>query len=186
MNRLLATAVVSAVIAGVMMYFFKPQDPAPSVDVSIESIQRVAELATIRFNEAVLYPYKKPKKFMEWKNAKLLVLAKGAIVGRVDLKKATMERDDEARTVTIRFAKDAVIVSNPEVKKLEVITLANPNIFHRLNDEDRNTATKNAMGLLKSEAEKGGIREMTKAEAKTVLAAFVSELGYSAEVEFAE
>jgi hypothetical protein len=186
MARLLVTAVLAALVAATLMYFFKPQEPAPRVDVSIESIQRVAELATIRFNEAVMYPYKKPKKFLEWKNAKLLVLAKGTVVGRVDLKKASMERDEEARTVTIRFAKDAVIVSDPEIKKLEVITLANPNIFHPLNDDDRNKATKNAMGLLKSTAIDGGIREMTKDEAVTVLSAFVSELGYTAEVVFAK
>jgi hypothetical protein len=186
MTRLLAVAAITAVIVAAAMYFLAPEDSERHVDVSIESIQRVAELATIRFNEAVLYPYKQPKKKMQLIVGELLVLAKGSIVGRVDLKKASMERDDEARTVTIRFAKGAVLISDPEVTKLETITIKKGGVFHPIKDEHRNEATKNAMGLLKSAAEDAGIRQMTIAEAKTVLSAFVREFGYTASVEFAE
>lgn len=184
-NIITIVIAVAVGVGGMSLYSFFTDDTAES-KVTVNSIKKIAELATIEYNMSVIKEQTKKKKFIEWKDARFLVLLTGKIKGSVDLNKADVKIDKENRKVDIRFNKDAVKVSNPEIgpDDIRIITISDPNIFHKLNDKDRNKGQKEAIRLLRQSALDKGIVDQTKTQAKYVLENFLAALDYKSSITF--
>jgi hypothetical protein len=154
--------------------------------VTVNSIKKIAELATIEYNMSIIEEQTKKKKFLEWKEARFLVLLTGVIKGSVDLNQADVNIDKEAKKVTIAFKKNAVNISNPEIGPgdIKIITVSDPNVFHKINDADRNKAQAAAIKLLRKAALDKGIVNQTKSQAKTVIENFLAALGFQSVISF--
>ena len=185
-NKIL-TVVVAVFIGVAAMYVYeKTIGNVSESHVTVNSIKKIAELATIEYNMSVIREVTKKKKFLQWKEAKFLVLLTRKIKGSVDLNKSKMDIDKENKTVDIVFNKGAVRVSNPEIgpDDIKIVTVSNPNLFHKINDKDRNGAQKKAIKMLRDEAKKKGIVQQTKNEAKVIITGFLSALGYKSTIKF--
>lgn len=108
------------------------------------------------------------------------------ITGSVDLNQADIDIDKEQKKVSINFRKGSVKISNPQIgpKDIQIITIDDPNIFHKLNDKDRNKGSAAAIALLRDTALKNGIEKKTRDEAKTVIENFLEALGYQSAITF--
>lgn len=186
MNKIF-TIVVAVFIGMAAMYAYgKTIGGSSESHVTVNSIKKIAELATIEYNMSVIREVTKEKKFLQLKEAKFLVLLTGKIKGSVDLNKSNIDIDKENKTVAITFKKGAVGVSNPEIgpDDIKIITVSNPNVINKINDKDRNSAQKAAITMLRNEARKKGIEKQTRAEAKTVISGFLTALGYKTSIKF--
>lgn len=154
--------------------------------VTVNSIKKIAELATIEYTMSVIKEQTKKKKFLEWKEARFLVLLTGKIKGSVDLNQADVKIDKENKKVSITFKPGAVKVSNPEIgpDDIKIITVSDPNILHKINDKDRNKGQAQAIALLRKTALDKGIVAQTKNQAKVVIENFLSALGYQSAILF--
>jgi len=154
--------------------------------VTVNSIKKIAELATIEYTMSVIEEQTKKKKFLEWKTARFLVLVTGKVKGSVDLNMADVNIDKQNRKVSITFKTDAVKVSYPEIapEDIKIITVDDPNIFHKINDKDRNKGTAAAISLLRETAMRKGIVAQTKNQARQVIENFLAALGYQSVIKF--
>ncbi len=167
--------------------------------VTIESVKDVARLATIKAHVATDTMWEKPKPAkedlvtrligkLEWKKARLMVLASAIVEGQVDLDKAkiTVSPSPEDRWLKVTFPPGSVQIRDPQLAPgdLSCLTVDNPNPAHPITGADRDTATAEALRNLKREALNMGIVEQTMAETATVLQGFLASLGYRAEVKF--
>ena len=186
---IIVLVVVVAIVAGGFVYLLT-RDSGGKTDiiVNVEDIKRIAQLATVEYHISTYLFREKGKKIYEWLSAKFFVFVKGKVKGSVDLDQAVIEvsPDPKNRMVKITFKKGAVLVSDPEIapEDIKIITCANPNIFHKISDADRNRAVKDVIALLKKTAIDDGIMNKTKAQAKLVLATFLQPLGYASQIEF--
>lgn len=182
------TVFIAAVLIGIgaMYAYSNMADMGSQTRVTVNSIKKIAELATIEYTMSVIREQTKKKKFMEWKDAKFLVLVTGKIKGSVDLNMADVKIDKENKKVKISFRKGAVKISNPEIgpKDIKIITVDDPNIFHKLNDKDRNKGQAAAIALLRQTALNKGIVNQTKNQAKAVIENFLAALGYQGVITF--
>ncbi len=183
---------IVALIAGGMAFGYwiwgkKPGDKSTSI-VNVNEIRNIARLATTEYHISTVVKYEKAKTWIEWKHAILLVLVKGIITGSVDLATAEIEvsQDPQKKHVVIKFKKEDIKISNPAIgpNDIEVITVANPNLFTRLNDKDRKNATNNAIVELRAVAIQNGIENNTARRAKEIISNFLSSLGYTSEIKF--
>jgi hypothetical protein len=185
-NKIL-TVVVAVFIGVAAMYVYgKTISNETKSHVTINSIKKIAELAAIEYNMSVIREVTKKKKFLQLKKAKFLVLLTGKIKGSVDLNKSKIDIDKENKIVNINFNKGAVGISNPEIgpDDIRIITVSNPKLINKVNDEDRNKAQKDAITILREEAIDKGIVKQTKNEAKIVISGFLSALGYKSTIKF--
>jgi len=189
-----AFTIIGSVIVGVaaMSLFAKVQNETTSETfVTVDSIKKVAKLATVEYNVSVVEKRTVPLNVkvgitLKLKKAKFLVLTSGIVTGSVDLNKAKIDIDKETKKVKIVFNKNAVNVSNAAINKgyPEFITITDRKLFKRLKDEDFAAGARAANAKLKSTAESDGIVKKTKAEAKTLITNFLASLGYSTSVKF--
>ncbi len=180
--------VVAAVLIGVggMYAYGNLVDGGSQTRVTVNSIKKIAELATIEYTMSVIKEQTKKKKFLEWKTARFLVLVTGKVKGSVDLNMADVKIDKENRKVSINFKKGAVKVSYPEIapNDIKIITVDDPNIFHKINDKDRNKGTAAAIAVLRETAMNKGIVGQTKNQARQVIENFLAALGYKSVIKF--
>ncbi len=171
---------------GAMYAYGRFFDDSRQTRVTVNSIKKIAESAAIEYNMSVIKEQTKKKKFIEWKDAKFLVLLTGKIRGSVDLNNATVRIDKEKKTVDIKFRKNAVKISNPEIgpDDIKIITVSDPNIFHKLNDRDRNKGQTAAIKLLRQSVLDKGIVQQTKNQATLVLQNFLAALDYKSSISF--
>lgn len=185
---IIALVVVVAIVAGGFVYLLTRDSGKTDVVVNVENIKNIAQLATVEYHISTYLFREKGKKIYEWLSAKFFVFVKGKVKGSVDLDQAVIEvsPDPKNRMVKITFKKGAVLVSDPEIapEDIKLITCANPNIFHKISDADRNKAVKDVIALLKKTAIDDGIMNKTKAQAKLILTTFLQPLGYAAQIEF--
>ena len=191
--KTLGTIFVS-IIAGIAMMslFASIKDETTSETfVTIESIKKVAKLASIEYNVSVIEKRTVPLKVkvgfsFKLKDAKFLVLTSGVVTGSVDLNKAKMNIDKEAKKVSIVFHKNAITVSNAAINTgyPEFITVANRKLFKRLKDSDFAAGARAANEKLRETAINDGIVNKTKKEAKTLISHFLSSLGYTTKIKF--
>jgi dihydroorotase-like cyclic amidohydrolase len=187
MWKAIGAAVAAALVMVGIMYWVMQEHQQPVI-VNVEAIKKIAQLATIEYHISIALPKAKEKKFLEWKEATFFVFVKGKVKGSVDLNQAAIDivNTAEEKLVKIKFKKGAILVSNPEIAEgdIRTVTCSSPNIFHPINDKDRNEAQNEAIGKIKQAAIDDGIQSKTAAEAKVVLTNFLQGLGYSAEIEF--
>jgi len=187
MWKAIGAAIAAALIVGGIVYWVMQHQKQPVV-VNVDSIKNIAQLATIEYRISTALPWKKPKKFPEWKEAMLIVFAKGKITGSVDLQQTVIDIFDtaEKKLVKIEFKKGAIVVSPVGINEgdLYPVTCSDPNIFHRLNDDDTKMAQDAALKAIKEAAIKDGIESKTAVQAKLILTNFLQGLGYKAEIEF--
>jgi len=187
MVKNIITIIVAALVGVGAMYIYTSfADESSQTKVTVNSIRKIAELATIEYTMSVIKEQTKKKKFLEWKNARFLVLLTGKVKGSVDLNLADVKIDKENKKVTIAFRKDAVKVSDPEIgpDDIKIITVSDPNILHKLNDNDRNKGQAAAIKLLRETALEKGIVNQTKTQAKVVIENFLAALGYQSVISF--
>lgn len=186
MKNILSVVVALAIGMAAMFVYGKVMDESHQSYVTVNSIKKIAELATIEFNNTAHWIYTKKSSVPLAKDRRLLVLASGKIKGSVDMNMADMAVDEEKKVVDITFKKSAVKVSNPEIapKGITTITLHDGKIFNKLKDKDRDKARENAIAELRKAAINGGIVNMTKAEAKVIIENFLQALGYKSKIVF--
>ena len=181
-------AIVAAIATAGLMMWMTSDGERTMTNVTIESVEDVAKLATINMYVSTYHYWTKPKEWFEWKNARLLVLASGCVQGRLNLEKATVDvsNDPLDRWVKVAFAPDAVEVSELEIGggDIQCVDVANPNVLNKINSRDRNRAIAEAMKKLKTTAEEMGIVAKTKVEAEVVLQQFFASMGYRCDVSF--
>lgn len=181
-------AVCGAILATGLIYgLTRARGDRTDVIVGIDDIKAVAQLVTVEYHISTFLQRKKGRAWYEWVNSEFIVFLKGVVKGSVDLKLADMNvSGTDGKTVTIKFKKDAVLVSNPEIPPdgIRFTTVKDPNVFHPITDADRNKAQSDAIKALKEEAIKGGIIEKTALEAKVLLTGFLKQFGYTATIEF--
>lgn len=186
MKNIMIFVVAVLIGIGAMYAYSNMSGTSSETKVTINSIKKIADLATIEYTMSVIKEQTKKKKFLEWKDAHFLVLVTGKIKGSVDLNMADVKIDKENKKVNITFHKGAIKVSNPEIgpDDIKIITIDDPNVFHKLNDKDRNKGQAAAIALLRQTALKNGIVNQTRDEAKVVLENFLDALGYQSVITF--
>jgi hypothetical protein len=183
---IIAVAIVIALIIGGYAIWNKLFNDNGKVIVTVDSIKRIAELATVEFSLSELYYGEKAKAWYEWEKATFIVMVKAKVLGSVDLNKTSIDIDGKKKIAKITFLKGAVKIHDPEIAEdgTNYITCKNPNILHPINAKDWNKAQKETIAEIKKTADSMGIREKTAAEAKVVLTNFLQSLGYEAQIEF--
>ena len=181
-------AVLGAVVAvGVLYGLSRDKGGKTDVILAIDDIKEIAQLATVEYHISTFLDRKKKRQWYEWLDARYIVFLKGVVKGSVDLNLAEVQLPAAGtKTVSIRFKKGAVIVSNPEIGRDDIrfITVSDPNVINRISDADRNRAQGDAIAALKKAATDAGIVEKTAREAKILLTKFLGGLGYTAKIEF--
>ena len=181
-------AVLGAVIAvGVLYGLSRDKGGKTDVILAIDDIKEIAQLATVEYHISTFLDRKKRRQWYEWLDARFIVFLKGVIKGSVDLNLAEVQLPAAGtKTVSIKFKKGAVIVSNPEIGRDDIrfITVSDPNVINRISDADRNRAQGDAIAALKKAATDAGIVEKTAREAQILLTKFLGGLGYTAKIEF--
>jgi len=181
-------AVLGAVVAvGVLYGLSRDKGGKTDVILAIDDIKEIAQLATVEYHISTFLDRKKRRQWYEWLDARFIVFLKGVIKGSVDLNLAEVQLPAAGtKTVSIRFRKGAVIVSNPEIGRDDIrfITVSDPNVLNRISDKDRNKAQGDAIAALRKAATDAGIVEKTAREAKILLTRFLGGLGYTAKIEF--
>ena len=181
-------AVLGAVVAvGVLYGLSRDKGGKTDVILAIDDIKEIAQLATVEYHISTFLDRKKRRQWYEWLDARFIVFLKGVIKGSVDLNLAEVQLPAAGtKTVSIRFKKGAVIVSNPEIGRDDIrfITVSDPNVLNRISDKDRNKAQGDAIAALRKAATDAGIVEKTAREAKILLTRFLGGLGYTAKIEF--
>ena len=181
-------AVLGAVVAvGVLYGLSRDKGGKTDVILAIDDIKEIAQLATVEYHISTFLDRKKQRQWYEWLDARFIVFLKGVIKGSVDLNLAEVQLPAAGtKTVSIKFKKGAVIVSNPEIGRDDIrfITVSDPNVINRISDADRNRAQGDAIAALKKAATDAGIVEKTAREAKILLTKFLGGLGYTAKIEF--
>jgi len=181
--------VVVAIAAGGFVYLLtRDSGGKTDVVVNVDKIKKIAQLATVEYHISTHLFRQKGKAIYEWLSAKFFVFVKGKIRGSVDLNQALIEvsPDPKNKMVKISFKKGAVLVSDPEIAQddIKIMTCADPNIFHKISDADRNKAMRDVIALLKKTAIDDGIMDKAATEAKLVLTTFLQSLGYASQIEF--
>ena len=180
-------AVLGAVVAvGVLYGLSRDKGGKTDVILAIDDIKEIAQLATVEYHISTFLDRKKRRQWYEWLDARYIVFLKGVVKGSVDLNLADVQLPAAGtKTVSIRFKKGAVIVSNPEIGRDDIrfITVSDPNVINRISDADRNRAQGDAIAALKKAATDAGIVEKTAREAQILLTKFLGGLGYTAKIE---
>lgn len=181
--------IIGSVIVGVAaMYLFGAMQSTKSESyVTVNSISKVAKLATVEYNVSVIEERKKELKVvLKWKTAKFLVLLSGIVTGSVDLKNAKIDINKKTKKVNIVFGKGAVKVSQPasDPKAAKFITITDRKLFKRLNSEDFTAGYQAANKKLRDTALADGIIGKTKEEAVELISNFLLSVGYSANIKF--
>jgi len=181
-------AVLGAVVAvGVLYGLSRDKGGKTDVILAIDDIKEIAQLATVEYHISTFLDRKKKRQWYEWLDARYIVFLKGVVKGSVDLNLADVQLPAAGtKTVSIKFKKGAVIVSNPEIGRDDIrfITVSDPNVINRISDADRNRAQGDAIAALKKAATDAGIVEKTAREAQILLTKFLGGLGYTAKIEF--
>jgi len=181
-------AVLGAVVAvGVLYGLSRDKGGKTDVILAIDDIKEIAQLATVEYHISTFLDRKKRRQWYEWLDARYIVFLKGVVKGSVDLNLADVQLPAAGtKTVSIKFKKGAVIVSNPEIGRDDIrfITVSDPNVINRISDADRNRAQGDAIAALKKAATDAGIVEKTAREAKILLTKFLGGLGYTPKIEF--
>jgi len=181
-------AVLGAVVAvGVLYGLSRDKGGKTDVILAIDDIKEIAQLATVEYHISTFLDRKKRRQWYEWLDARYIVFLKGVVKGSVDLNLADVQLPAAGtKTVSIKFKKGAVIVSNPEIGRDDIrfITVSDPNVINRISDADRNRAQGDAIAALKKAATDAGIVEKTAREAQILLTKFLGGLGYTAKIEF--
>ncbi len=182
------TIVASLIVGVAAMYLYaEVSGDKTEANVTVNSIKKIAELATVEYNMSVIVEREKTKKvLLKLKTAKFLILLSGKVKGSVDLNQAKVNINKEKKRVDVVFRKGAVKVSNPEIapKGMKIITIVNPKLFNKLKDSDFNQGQEIAIAKLRKSALDNGIIRETKNEAIVVLTNFLDALGYTSKIVF--
>lgn len=156
--------------------------------VITNGVERIARLVTVEYHVSAHVLKIKDAAFYERRGGAWFATVSGKVKGSVDLRRAKIDvsRGSGDKRVRIAFASDAVKVSNPEVAPgvIDCRTIRNPNLFHRVTDEDTNRAQDEALKRMKEAAMEHGIKERTMERAEVFLREFLSPLGYRLEITY--
>lgn len=192
MKTNIVSIVIAAVLGGLVAFgavygLMHDKNGKTNVIVAVDDIKEIAQLATVEYHISTFVEKTKDRQWFEWADAKYLVFLKGVVTGSVDLNLADIQLPTgDEKTVSIKFKKGAVVVSNPEIgtDDIRLITVSDPNVFNKINQDDWANAQSDAIAALKKSAIDAGIMAQTASEAKVVLSRFLGALGYAAKIEF--
>jgi len=177
----LVIVIVAAVLVGffVSRYLHRGSGTREDVIVDIDKIKEIAQIATIEYHSTVHEHVTSEHAWYEWKNAELLVIVHGTLMGLIDLEKISMKESGD-KAVTITIPRDAVVIKGPIIgpNDIEVITIANPNVFHKINDAQRKQARDLAITHLIKKVMDAGIEQATLEEAQKVIRHFLDHVGF--------
>ena len=184
---------LTAIVAGGGAYWFASR-PQVDVDVTVESITKIAKLATIQYRVSSIVETKEVRETDFWKKnftQEYVCTVKGLIEGKVNLKKADIKvekGDDGSGQIIIRFGEGSVEVSQLQEDedgiKIKKISDAKYMEKYQFTEDQRNALITTARKETRKEAIKDGIVTKTQEEAVTLISEFVGALGWSAVVEF--
>jgi hypothetical protein len=181
---------LTATVAGGAMYWYVKRPQA--AHVTVESIAKIAKLATIQYRVSSYQPYESGKEGVISTKRFHLYLVRGIIEGKVNLKKAETrleEGDDRGGQIFVRFGPGSVEVSQLEEDEggLQQFTFDPSTLIKRpLSDDQVNYLWGQARQKARQAAIDDGIVAKTQDHAKVLIEQFVAALGWSATVEFDE
>jgi hypothetical protein len=184
------TVLVVLIIAGAILTIMRNDDGKTDVTVTVEGIKDIAQLATVEYTISEVVKVTLPKEGYEWQNAQFLVILTGKVSGNIDLDKVKVDitKENDKTIAILDFEKGAILIKNPQVSPddLKIITISDPNIFNKIDDDDRNQAFNCASSQMLRAAEDQGIRRKTADEAQIVLTRFLQEMGVEVKITFVE
>ncbi|MFM7571735.1 MAG: DUF4230 domain-containing protein [Snowella sp.] len=162
-------------------------ETVPQSKVTVEQINKIAQLATVKYVMQNILEHNKERQWYEWKDGRILVIVQGKITGSIKFNNENWKIEEKVEAnnkktliINITIDKSSVKISDPEIPQdgIRIITLDDPNIFNKINDRDRDIAINEAISGLKNQALSQGIEKATAEEAKRVLEVFFESLGY--------
>ncbi|MDA8141553.1 MAG: DUF4230 domain-containing protein [Desulfobacteraceae bacterium] len=195
MKQLAKMAVVAVITALVVMgvsYWLTQR--GPDVRVTVQSIRKIAYLATVEYRLAALMDqtYRSQSLFTKVDSSRMIAYYTGTVKGSVDLDKAdiTIDNQPEVGRVTIHFKPGSIVVSGVEIipgeDSYKEITCYTKPLFNPPTDEQRDRLRGDALKIIRQKAIDQGIVAKTMENAKTVLSEFVGAFGLQAMIEFDE
>ncbi len=186
MSKTILTAILAALVAGLIVYFVaNKNEEHTDIKVTVESIKNISELAVVEYtlSESLKRTLKESNPLI--RDAIFYIYMKGVIKGSVNLELGNYDIDIDKRTANITFPKKAILVSNPSFDEEDIeFTTCKDRIFKKINDANRNSAIKAAIKAMKATAKENGIEAKVKKEAKLVIENYLTSLGYQAKVIF--
>lgn len=153
--------------------------------VVVEGIQRLDQLATVRWTESVPVTREDPGSLGELLTGeKVILVAAGEVEAGVDL--ASLGPEDvqvEGERVTIRLPEPEILSSSLDEEKTSVYDRDQGLLKLRPNDDLVGEARRDAEKEITSTAQENGILDYAQSNAEESIRAFVSSLGFE-EVEF--
>ncbi len=188
--------VVTALVAGGVSYYLLRSTHA-NVRVTVESIRKVAELATVEYRLAATLDEKYTSNIGFGKRVQtdyLIAIYTGAVRGRVNLENATVniQKKADGNYVSIHFKRGSVLISgvevDPEKDNFEIISCQGVRWIGTkgASDSQRRDLQQKGLRSIRESAIKTGIVEKTKENAKAVLSDFLGALEYQAVITFDE
>lgn len=188
--------IVTALVAGGVSYYLSRSTHA-NVRVTVESIRKVAELATVEYRLAAILDKKYFSNIgfgIKKQTDYLIAIYTGAVRGRVNLENATVDIQKKAdgNYVSIHFKRGSVLISgvevDPEKDHFEMISCQGERWIGTkgASDGQRRRLQKEGLRSIRESAIKTGIVEKTKENAKAVLSDFLGALEYRAVITFDE
>ena len=191
-SKIMIVIIVTALVAGGVGYLLTQK--GPDVRVTVQSIRKIASLATVEYRLAALMDktYRSQGVFKKVDSSRMIAYYTGAVKGSVDLEKTDIGISDEAdgRHVSIHFKRGSIVVSGVEIipgeDSMREITCNVKQFFKPPTDNQREALRQEALKIIKQKAIEQGIIDKTKENAKTVLSEFVGAFGLQAVIEFDE
>jgi len=188
--------ILPALVAGGVSYYLSHSTRAEA-RVTVESIRKVAELATVEYRLAAILDKKYFSNVgfgMKKQTDYLIAVYTGAVRGRVDLENATVDIQKKAdgNYASIHFKRGSVLISgvevDPEKDQFEMMSCQGERWIGTkgASDSQRRGLQQEALRSIRESAIKTGIVEKTKENAKTVLSDFLGVLEYRAIITFDE
>lgn len=184
--------IVTALVAGGVAYWLKPR--GPDVRVTVQSIRKIAHLATVEYRLATLMDktYKSQSLFKKVDSSRMIVYYTGAIKGSLDLEKTDINVSDKANGghVSIHFKRGSILISGVEIipgeDSVREITCDVKTFYNKPTDNQLEALREGALKTIRQKAIDQGIVDKTKENAKTVLSEFVGAFGLQAVIDFDE
>ena len=192
--------IVTAFVAGGVVYWLSHEGPASKTMVTVESIRKVAQLATVEYSLSTLVEkeFKSSIAIKKVHSSTLLALYSGRVRGWVNLDKVQIKLNKESdkassdgevrRVATIHFPRGSIAVKDvaidPDMDHMTERVIWKRTGFNPPTDNQREGVRRKAMRTILKTAIEKGIVQKTKANAKMILTEFLAGFGIEAEVSF--
>lgn len=194
--------ILVAVVSVGGTYWLTRKGPGARVTVTVQSIRKVAQLATVEYRLSTLMEktFRSSYGFGTTDSSKMLAYYTGTVKGSIDLEKIEVQlkdadvgasdEGDGRRRASIHFSRGSIVVKDValipgEDSMREMVTWVRP-AFQGPTDNQRERVRQEALRTILETAIKTGIIEKTKENGRTILSEFLRGFGIQADITFDE